>query len=164
MKPLQDLPVWLVIRLCTDEKHVIDYWNDIDKELEIEMDVIDDFVGDAGEIYNVNNWLIYGEPLHRMREFGSSIKEMDHLDEKLLGHDEMLVIVAALLFEGKVKDIPRPEMNWSAFISAVKKQNREASRNYDPISQKPAGWIHEANLISCYKSNTPGGSQACTIC
>ena len=164
MKPLQDLPVWLVVRLCTDEKNVIDYWNDIDRELEIEMDVIDDFVGDASEIYNVNSWLIYGEPLHRMREFGSSIKEMDHLDEKLLGHDEMLVIIGALLFEGKTKEIPHPEMNWSAFIASVKKQNAAAERNYDPISKMISGWIHEKNLISHYKGNSSGGSQACVLC
>jgi hypothetical protein len=163
MKPLQDLPVWLVVRLCTDEKNVIDYWNDIDRELEIEMDVIDDFVGDASEIFNVNSWLIYGEPLHRMREFGSSIKEMDHLDEKLLGHDEMLVIIGALLFEGKTKEIPHPEMNWAAFIAAVKKQNAAADRNYDPISKLISGWIHEKNLISHYKG-TNSGSQACILC
>ncbi len=44
LRPLEKLPVWLVIRLCTDEKKVVNYWNQIDKQLEVEVDVIDDFV------------------------------------------------------------------------------------------------------------------------
>jgi len=127
------------------------------------MDVIDDFVGDASEIYAVNNWLIYGEPLHRMREFGSALKEMDHLDEKKLGHDEMLVMVGALLFEGKTKDIPHPEMNWNAFITAIRKHNNASDKLYDPISKNLSGWIHEKNLISQYKV-AANGSKACIIC
>jgi hypothetical protein len=82
MLPLQSLPVWVVIRLCTNDPSVIRYWNDIDSELELNMDVIDDFHGEAVEVKRKNPWLTYGEPLQRIREFGVHIKEIDLLDEQ----------------------------------------------------------------------------------
>jgi hypothetical protein len=31
MRPLQQLPVFVVLRLCTNDEAVIGYWNDIEK-------------------------------------------------------------------------------------------------------------------------------------
>ena len=59
MRPLQQLPVWIVIRLCTDEDKMVDYWNKVDGEIELNMDVIDDHNGEAREIYE------YVTALHR---------------------------------------------------------------------------------------------------
>ena len=84
MKPLQKLPVWVVIRLATDTPDVVRYWDQIDKELELEMDVLDDLVQDARQVDRVNPWLRYGDELHRMREFGASFKEMDLIDGRAL--------------------------------------------------------------------------------
>ena len=36
------------------------------------------------EIHQKNEWFTYAEPLHRLREFGIPIKELDLLDEKTL--------------------------------------------------------------------------------
>jgi hypothetical protein len=82
MRALKDLPVWVVVRLCTNDPVIIQYWNDIDQELELNMDVLDDFHGEGVEVKTLNPWLNYGEPLHRMREFGVHIKELDLLDEQ----------------------------------------------------------------------------------
>jgi hypothetical protein len=71
MRPLYQLPVWVVIRLCTDNDQIVDYWNNIDSQIELNMDVIDDPLGEAKEIYEHNKWFTYGEPLHRLREFGN---------------------------------------------------------------------------------------------
>lgn len=86
----------VILRLCTEEKDIIDYWNNIDQQLELEIDVLDDQLGDAKQVYEVNRWLTYGEPLHRIREFGASMKEMDILDEKTLAMEQMRVICAYL--------------------------------------------------------------------
>jgi hypothetical protein len=84
MKPLQKLPVWIVVRLATDAPNVVKYWDEIDRELELEMDVLDDLIQDAKQVDKVNPWLRYGDELHRMREFGAYFKEMDLVDGQLL--------------------------------------------------------------------------------
>lgn len=48
LAPLQHLPVWLVVRMCTNDPQVVDYWNGVDRDLEFEIDVIDDFIGEGG--------------------------------------------------------------------------------------------------------------------
>ena len=70
LRPLSGLPISVVIRLCTDDERVVQYWNAIDRQLEITLDVLDDLFGEADEVRVHNKWLNYAEPLHRLREFG----------------------------------------------------------------------------------------------
>jgi hypothetical protein len=89
MRPLCQLPVWVVVRLCTNEDNIVEYWNNIDSQLELNIDVLDDFMGEGKEIFKANDWLTYGEPLHRLRELGVSMKEIDLLDERKLPAEQM---------------------------------------------------------------------------
>ena len=50
LRPLEKLPVWVVIRLCTDDDKVVSYWNDIDTKLELEIDVLDDLCSECLEV------------------------------------------------------------------------------------------------------------------
>ena len=96
LRPLQSLPVQILLRLCTDNEQVVKYWNDIDDVLELNMDVLDDLVSEAREVTHYNPWLTYGEPLHHLRTFGVPMKEFDLLDETLLTIDQMRVVVCAM--------------------------------------------------------------------
>lgn len=90
------MPVLVILRLCTSEKEVVEYWNNIDQQLELDIDVLDDQLGDARQVREQNAWLTYGEPLHRLREFGASMKEMDIIDESTVSSEQMRVLCSYL--------------------------------------------------------------------
>ena len=104
---------------------MVSYWNNIDSVIELNMDILDDPLGEAKEIHrfervyrfkywylscasspspsicntishSVNSWLTYGEPLHRLREFGITLKEMDVIDEKPLSMEQMKMVCACM--------------------------------------------------------------------
>ncbi len=87
---LKSLPAWVILRLCTNDETVVEYWNGVENNLELSMDVLDDYLSEGVEVAKANSWLTYGEPIHRMREFGIGLVEFDKLDETLLSADELL--------------------------------------------------------------------------
>jgi hypothetical protein len=116
MKPLEHLPVWVVIRLCTNDERsgvheasyeyvlsncpviyrIVNYWNNVDNMIEVEMDVLDDFASEAEEIHVHNPWFTYGEPMHRIREFGIPMKALDLIDEKPLPGDSIRIVASIM--------------------------------------------------------------------
>merc|ERR1712217_248897 len=74
---------FIVIRLATDDNDTVNYYNTIDGELELPLDILDDLKGEAIEIYqNGNGWFAYTPIIHRIREGGSMEKMFDLLDER----------------------------------------------------------------------------------
>jgi hypothetical protein len=97
LKPFERLPCSVVVRLCTDEESTVQYWNDVDDDLELELDVLDDLKGEAAECHFHNPWLTYSLPLHRIREWGAPGKLFDLIDERPFRGPELARFADALL-------------------------------------------------------------------
>lgn len=119
LRSLEGLPVWLVIRLCTDDKQVVNFYNNLDDELELSMEVLDNFTDEAEEIYEKNPWINYSLPLHRMRELGFQHRIFDLLDERRLTISELRDYCMLIFGEGSFDGVPEPETDFKGFLRAL---------------------------------------------
>jgi len=127
-----DLPVHLVVRLCTDEDAVVDFYNSIDEEVELQLEVIDDMQSEAKEIYKSHNrWLVYSPLVHKIREGGTFLKLFDLLDERALTPMEICLFCQYLL--RRSPDEPPLPSEPHAFCQAVKQRALELPRVYDAL-------------------------------
>jgi len=159
MRPLLSLPVWVVVRLCTDDDNVVEYWNRIDEDLELDMDVLDDLSSEAKEVCEHSPWLVYGAPLHRLREWGCVNKLFDVIDEKALSAAEMKDMIA-LLLGGAAADLPHPQIDWLGFEQGVMAVLKTAPTTYDALKKREGAWIDVNKLRNKYTAN---GSYCCVI-
>ena len=63
----KSLPVFCIVRLCTPNRSVWDFWADIAKKNEGRFEIIRDTVTEAKTVQKLLPFLTYGEQLHKMR-------------------------------------------------------------------------------------------------
>lgn len=157
LRKLEGLPVWVVIRLCTDDDDVVEYYNNLDEQLELSMDVLDDFVGEAKEVFDANPWLNYALPLHRMREMGFHDRVFDMLDERALTKAELRDFCRLLFGNSSFDGVRDPEVNFSGFLEDIHSLLKKEELQYNPVKRKVTPWIDVSTLNKMYGN---GGSCA----
>jgi hypothetical protein len=124
----QELPVLIVIRLCTDNDNIASFYDSVDKEVELSLDIVDDLRGEAMNVYRMNPWLTYSPVLHTIREAGTLSKVFDFIDERALTSMEVALFGQLLVQKEELSPYPRqPE----AFLAAVQRDLPSARVVYD---------------------------------
>ncbi|KAL7528399.1 hypothetical protein ACHAXR_002426 [Thalassiosira sp. AJA248-18] len=151
LRALEGLPVWTVIRLCTDEEAVKDFYNSLDSQLEISIEVLDDYMGEAKEVKKHNPWITYALPLHRCRELGYHDRLFDLIDERPLTAGEARSFCGFIL--GLDEDnLPDPGVDAAAFLKSVKIRLDRETLQWNPIKQKMTPWILTKELKKSFSS------------
>ena len=153
---------WVVLRLCTDDNSVIEYYNTLDEQMELSIEVLDDYLDEAKEVYQHNPWLTYSLCLHRCREMGLSChafhRWLDWLDERTLTRAEIfealqiLGILESSNFPGTFLADPK---EWNEVCNLVARQQKSLSLQksewtgenllaftpWNPIRKRTTWWI-----------------------
>mmetsp|Transcript_14592 Transcript_14592/g.21545 ORF Transcript_14592/g.21545 Transcript_14592/m.21545 type:complete len:401 (-) Transcript_14592:529-1731(-) len=158
LRSLEGLPVWVVIRLCTDEDDVVDFYNDLDEQLELSIEVLDDFIGEANEVYKHNSWLNYALPLHRCREFGFHDRVFDMLDERTLTKGELRDFCVFLFGMDNFDGVSDPSINWKKFMEEIDALLQKEDKQWNPMKKKVTPWINMKQLDKIY-----GDSSSCSV-
>ena len=157
LRSLEGLPLWIVVRLCTDDVSVVDYYNELDSQLELSIEVLDNFTGEAQEMFQANPWINYTLQIHRMRELGFQHRIFDLLDERMLTIGELREYCFLLFGDDNFDGVPEPEVDLKGFVTAIDQMMKNEKKQWHPIKKKMKP------LVSCKKLSTIYGDGSCAI-
>lgn len=183
LKEFQEYPVWIVIRLSTDEERVVEFYSSLDRGIailrqlrgeadharieEINLDVLDDFVSEASKVTKYNPWLNYGLPLHLTRESGITYSTLDAMNERPLSYTELADFMALLFDRHDPLDVggglqtlddqplPDPQQSYCEFRKEVQDMTWRCGEVWNPVKKRMLLWINLRELDRIYSSGAP---------
>ncbi|KAL7516970.1 hypothetical protein ACHAWX_001936 [Stephanocyclus meneghinianus] len=151
---LAQLPVRIVVRLFTDHYEVVDFYASLD--VKVECDVLDDYWGEAMEVYLCNSWLTYGIGIHRLREAGLGSRLMDDLDEKPFSLEEIRDFCLEVLVGKNHQSLRNPKQDFNGFIEDLKILLEKEKPVWNPVKNKRCHWVDVNKLKTMYQHKHHG--------
>jgi hypothetical protein len=103
LKLFEHLPshisISVIVRLCTDSTQLVEYWDNVDNNVEVNLDVIDNIVNEGIQVHMFNPWVAYWMELHNARMFGGLPRIFDIIDERPFTFAEKIEFINYLLSE-----------------------------------------------------------------
>lgn len=167
LRELEGLPVSVILRLCTDYATVVDQYNRLDStdnchhtkqsldedcSISLRVDVLDDYLAEAKEVYEHNPWLNYALIVHRMREMGPVDPLLDLLDERPLTRSETKELIERFLLGSSddnaefMGDIYVSDKEWAAFVLDVHHLQAHERLQKHPLTQRLEPWFDVSRL------------------
>lgn len=151
---MMHMPIWVVIRLCTDDPEVCKFYNALDCDLELPLEVLGDPIKSSTQVGEHNPWLNYAMPLHRIRERGSQSRVFDILDERPLNKDEVCSLLAIIFGKARIANTPDIHDDWKGFIRALGPIVKQEGTIWNPKTKKLEPWIDIRRLDRTFGQRT----------
>lgn len=155
---LAAMPVRIIFRLTTDDDKVLEFFGSLD--IKYDCDVLDDFWGEAMEIYLHNPWLTYGIGIHRLREAGLGTDIMDNLDEKPFSLEEIRAFCIEFFIGKNVLSLRNPKVDLNGFFEDLQMIVEREKLVWNPVKNKLCPWIDVDKLKLMICRDTAGSTRA----
>lgn len=147
---------WIVIRLCTNDNNVLNYYQRLDDQLELSLEVLDDYLEEAKEVHTFNPWLTYSLSMHRCREMGmsghASFRFLDWLDERSLTRHEIVQVIQTLGLLHRCNEPKRPDQKQTPSVSSFSSISLSSS----VVDHDPEAWKEFCGALNQQQTQSNG--------
>jgi hypothetical protein len=151
LESFQDLPTRLVVRLCTQDHGVVQFYRNLERRLlNLDFRVLDDYFEEAKAVVRYNKWINYAMPLHRAREMGFSHPLFSVLNERKLDLKEVQDYFSMLFGSDLTDCLPDPSIDFKDFLKCSKVFVSKLPKQYNPSAKKATQWIDLKGLAIAY--------------
>lgn len=150
---MKELPVYIHIRLITDDEIVVKYYRDIDSKIDQVVAVLDDYMEEANKVQKYNSWLNYILPLYRLSEMGcsSNFQIVNQLNKKKLKKEQVKEFLDRIFI---MANMPH---DFESFASKYI-QRTKTIKYWNPKKNEATPIIDEEKFEAIY------GENPCVIC